>query len=128
MKKPVFTESPESAARAALRFMQAHHRAVNLNGSAYDLRDALKLAGQGRQRMCAEILLRALSESFVAHALSETPLPTAGEKDPRFAVYSHLLAELRASLPADSVADIIRRVTALSSSDHGVCADAQTEW
>jgi hypothetical protein len=97
-----------SAAAVALKALHAYHRAVNLNGTAVELSDALAITDeQMRARYLAEIILRARSESAVAHALA--PNPSA---NPR-AIELHLYGEIRAALGHDAAVDVAKRVHAL---------------
>ena len=126
MKKPL-EHAPETDAQKALRFYQAYIRAVNLNNSAYQLSDALTMAGQPRLRMLAEIVLRVLTEAHVFHALSDTPLPIPDPtRDPRLSTFHALMATIRETIGPELANDVANRVVALSRVSGSAQADDGT--
>lgn len=99
--------NPESANAVALRTMSAYHRAVNLNGTAVEMRDCFKVEDPNiRARLLAEVCLRARFEGAVAHALAPT---TANPRE----VELHCVDEIRSTLGHDVAVDVCRRVHAL---------------
>lgn len=100
---------PETLAQKAVRLLAAYHRAANLNGTLYQLSTAAALPPGPRERVLAEIVLRAMAEGYVAHALA--PVPGANPA----AVYLHMLSEIRSMFGEQSHVDVIFRVNALTS-------------
>lgn len=129
MHKPISdaASTPETANRAAIRFLHAYQRAVNANDSAWQLSHALALESPSRERMLAEICLRALSESFCTFALDSLPLPPPG-LDPRMNTYRALMTEIRSAAGETCAAEVARRVQSLSSSTESVVSGALSVW
>jgi hypothetical protein len=109
MAKPI--NASFSPAELAVKAVQAYHRAAALTGSLYQLRDCAGLPADVRPRFLAEIVLRALSESYVAVALTGDTSTNPEQ------VAAAVLFEIRRTW-GDAVGDdVILRVSALRRGD-----------